>query len=82
MRTVIRNSFARHSIRSERVPVTHGTCHYCGSVRETKGRRWLYRFHVDDDSGSRHSGPIANGKLFCSRDCCESYTGRNFDETP
>lgn len=40
----------------------------------------LYRFHVDDDSGTRHSGAIANGKLFCSRSCAESYIGHPFDE--
>lgn len=87
MRTVVRDSFARHTIRAERIYVTHSPgfhkhCDNCGGTRETKrGRLWLYRFHVDDDQGARNSGPIANGKLFCSRECCESYTGRPFDET-
>jgi len=96
MRTVVRNSFARHSITAERVRVsvrtgqaiTPGTtCTECGSQRFTTNRNgstngaWLYRFHVDDDQGSRQSGPIADGKLFCSRGCCETYIGRNFDET-
>ena len=79
MRTVVRNSFARHSITAERVSSQGRTCHYCGSVRDTRGQTWLYRFYVDPDSG--RMGLIADGNLFCSRDCCESYTGRNFDET-
>lgn len=83
MRTVCRNSFARQSIMAERVTSdSHRGCHECSSARLTKtGRTWLYRFHVDDDQGPRHSGPIAGGKLFCSRGCAESYTGRNFNET-
>jgi len=88
MRTIIRNSFARQSILSERVrtnatyPPVQKDCTECGNVRRTpKGETWLYRFHVDDDQGSRHSGPIAGGKLFCSRNCAESYTGQSFDET-
>lgn len=88
MRSVVRNSFARQSIRSERVRVDGRTCAECGSVRygpdDERGfarYRWLYRFHVDDDSGPRHSGPIADGRLFCSRECAETYIGRPFDET-
>lgn len=97
MRTVVRNSFARQTIRAERVQVARETCAECGSQRSTaraygpadpvtggryaRVRTWLYRFHVDDDQGSRQSGPIAGGKLFCSRGCCESYTGRALDET-
>ncbi len=88
MRSVVRNSFARHSILSERVHVDqHTTCTECGSVRSTQrvpdrpARLWLLRFHVDDDQGSRTSGPIADGKLFCSRGCAESYIDRPFDET-
>lgn len=100
MRTVVRNSFARHTILAERVSVgivppegkpPAGSCAWCGGFRarypNTLGantaivRAWLYRFHVDDDQGSRHSGPIAGGKLFCSRGCCESYTNQPFDET-
>lgn len=94
-RHVIRNSFARHSIYSERVrvPVRAGqeigpdtTCAWCGSQRfitrdgSTSGA-YLYRFHVDDDNGSRCSGPIAHGKLFCSRGCAETYIDKPFDET-
>ena len=66
------------------------TCAECGGFRarypKSLGahtvpvRAWLYRFHVDDDSGARHSGPIAGGKLFCSRSCAEGYIGRAFDE--
>lgn len=82
MRTVVRNSFARHSILAERVRAHGSTCTECGQVRGQHVRTaWLYRFHVDDDQGSRHSGPIADGKLFCSRGCAESYTGQNFDES-
>lgn len=101
MRTIVRNSFARHTIRAERVrvgivppagtPVSGRTCHNCGGFRanypKTLGAHtvpvhaWLYRFYVEDDQGSRHSGPIADGKLFCTRDCCESYIGHGFDET-
>ena len=85
MRTVCRNSFARHTITAERVAVTEqgpgsGDCENCGSVRGKPGRLFLYRFHVDDDSGPRHSGPLADGKLFCSRSCAEAYIGRPFDE--
>lgn len=92
MRTVVRNSFARQSIRSERVTVDHATCcTECGQQRykphsyldphDPRARRpWLYRFHVDDDQGSRHSGPIAGGKLFCSRGCAEAYLGQDFAE--
>jgi len=81
MRTVVRNSFARHTIQSERVRVVSGTCTECGSTRQTQnGKPWLLRFHVDDDQGSRHSGPIANGKLFCSRGCCENYIGASLAE--
>lgn len=86
MRTVIRNSFARHSVTAERVP-TDATCAWCGSQRiphrhpAATPRAWLYRFHVDDDSGPRNSGPIAGGRLFCSRGCAEAYTDRPFDET-
>lgn len=106
MRTVVRNSFARQTIKAERVRArsryvnvdgstamvkTEG-CTECGSVRGgiaggmtpdgpiADGAYWLYRFHVDDDQGPRQSGPIADGKLFCSRQCAEQYTGRNFDE--
>lgn len=91
MRTVVRNSFARHTIKSEYVPVNAGTtCTECGSVREKKRKPhmvsygpilYLYRFHVDDDQGARTSGPIIGGKLFCSRSCAESYSGQSFDET-
>jgi hypothetical protein len=81
MRLVVRNSFARHTIMAERVRVVSQTCEFCGSQRRTPTRLWLYRFHVDDDQGARDSGPIAGGKLFCSRDCCESYTRQPFDET-
>jgi hypothetical protein len=86
MRAVVRNSVARQTIQAERVrviPAGSETCTWCGNVRERRhsgDRQWLYRFHVDDDSGSRHSGPIADGRLFCSRDCAESYTGQPFDE--
>lgn len=84
MRSVVRNSFARHSILAERqhVGVTSG-CTECGQSRQSHGSapHWLYRFHIDDDQGSRHSGPIADGKLFCSRNCAESYIGHSFDET-
>lgn len=90
MRTVVRNSFARQTIVAERVQVLINgqTCAECGGAREYRdqrrrpaGWRWLYRFHVDDDQGPRQSGPIAQGKLFCSRECCETYTGQPFDET-
>lgn len=93
MRTVIRNSFARHSILAERVRVGGQSCAWCGSIRGTSkpgpasdptprvAKPWLYRFHVDDDQGARGSGPIAGGNLFCSRQCCETYTGQPFDET-
>lgn len=91
MRAVVRNSFARQTIQAERValsrhlqpirPELRHACEWCGGVRVTKrGDTWLYRFHVDDDQGRRQSGPIAGGKLFCSRGCCESHTGRPFDE--
>ncbi len=91
MRSVVRNSFARHSIQSERVYVngTDTTCTECGSVRQLQRRpsmraypplAYLLRFHIDDDQGPRTSGPIANGKLFCSRGCAESYIGVPFDE--
>ncbi len=29
----------------------------------------------------RNSGPLADGRLFCSRACAEAYLGRPFDET-
>ncbi len=85
MRTVVRNSFARQTILAERVSYPmyppSGRCAWCGNVRQTTaGDGWLYRFHVDDDSGRRHSGPIADGRLFCSRQCAETYIGRRFDE--
>lgn len=84
MRTVVRNSFARETIQSARIHVVNATCHNCGSQRHTvrKGKTytWLLRFHVDGES-SRSSGPIADGKLFCSRSCVESYIGRNLDES-
>ncbi len=84
MRTVVRNSFARHTIKAERVRVTpfvNGNCTECGQTRGPTGNPWLYRFRVDDDSGPRHSAPIADGKLFCSRACAETFTGQRFDET-
>lgn len=82
MRTVVRNSFARNTIVAERVRAHGSTCTKCGQVRGQHVRTaWLYRFHVDDDQGSRQSGPIAGGKLFCSRGCCEAYTDQPFDET-
>jgi hypothetical protein len=81
MRYVVRNSFARNTIRSERISEQNATCSWCGGKRVTGLHEWLYRFHVDDDSGSRHSGLIAEGKLFCSRGCCEAYIGHNLDET-
>jgi hypothetical protein len=85
-RSVVRNSFARHSIMAEVVRVTISTCDWCGGRRERRrgGQvtgHWLYRFHVDDDQGKRQSGPIAGGRLFCSRECCETYVGQPFDET-
>ncbi len=85
MRTVVRNSFARQTILAERVSYPmyppSGTCAECGNVRQARnGRGWLYRLHVDDDSGRRHSGPIAEGRLFCSRPCAEQYLGGAFDE--
>lgn len=91
MRTVVRNSFARQTIQAERVLVrwnfagdTSGeTCTECGQQRPhrtLKGQGWLYRFSVDDDQGSRHSGPIAGGKLFCSRGCIESYLGQSLSD--
>lgn len=89
MRTVVRNSFARQTITAERVTVLSPTaveagCTFCGNVRFRRTRAlraWLYRFHVDDDQGGRHSGTIAGGRLFCSRRCCEAYTGQPFDDT-
>lgn len=79
MRTVVRNSFARVTIASERVRVNRETCTWCGSPgRGTEGRRWLLRFHVDRDY---RSGPIVGGRLFCERSCAEIFTGRDFDET-
>lgn len=84
MRYVTRNPFARHTIRSERVTAHGATCAWCGSVRHTAAdqrlnrRPWLLRFHTDDDQGPRQSGPIANGKLFCSRSCCETYIDQRF----
>ncbi len=87
MRTVTRNSFARQTITAERVHVVAATCRECGQQRGDvspcclERRPWLYRFHVDDDQGSRHSGPLANGLLFCSRGCAETYLGQSFDET-
>lgn len=81
MRHVVRNSFARQSILSERIRVSSQTCSWCGSQRHAAAGPWLSRFHVSDDSGSRHSGPVGNGRLFCSRDCAEAYIGRPFDET-
>jgi hypothetical protein len=82
MRTVVRNSFARQTILSERVPVSSlsGGCTECGGQRGPEDRPWLYRFVVEDDQGARHSGPIANGRLFCSRACAEMYLGQSFDE--
>jgi hypothetical protein len=81
MRTVTRNSFARQSIVAHVIRTLGlATCANCGGQRFSRGRSWLYRFHVDDDQGARHSGPIAGGKLFCSRGCCESYTGQPFAE--
>jgi hypothetical protein len=78
MRTVVRNSFARETITSERVRTNRETCAWCGSAgRGTDGRRWLLRFHVDRD---RNSGPILGGRLYCERSCAESYAGRDFDE--
>lgn len=80
-RLVVRNAFARHSIRSERIHGTGQTCAECGQIRlSRKGSAWLYQFNMDDDSGPRHSGPIGNGKLFCSRNCAEGYLGQPFDE--
>lgn len=94
MQPVTRNSIARHTILAERVPIGTGesthmpTCSWCGQRRVTGRTRtldphpivryWLYRFHVDDDSGARHSGPIAGGRLFCSRACAEAYTDQPF----
>ena len=64
------------------------TCTECGGFRARYPRTlgahtrpvfaWLYRFHVDNDQGPRQSGPLADGKLFCSRVCAESYTGQPF----
>ena len=82
MRTVVRNNFARHTIRAERVPVDRETCTWCGQQRyRVSGHGWLYRYHADDDGGSRHSGPLAGGRLFCCRGCAESYLDAPFDET-
>lgn len=69
------------TIRAERVHVVVATglswqwsrtCTWCHGQRYVRGRTrtWLYRFH---DSGARCSGPIADGKLFCSRDCLKAY---------
>lgn len=85
-RTVVRNSFARHTITSARVATPFGeSCAMCGTVRwgrpTSQVAPWLYRFSVNDDQGSRQSGPVAGGKLFCSRGCAEAYLGRSFDET-
>ncbi len=94
MRFVVHNSFARYTVRSERVrvqlrsshDVTAGsTCHNCGSQRLTINRAgsttgaWLLRFHAEGES-ARTSGPIAYGHLYCSRSCAESYAGQSFDE--
>ena len=84
MRTIVRNSFAHETIESERVH-TPLSCTWCGQHRVTagrgaRGRTYLLRFHVSGDS-ARTSGPIIGGKLFCSRECGESYLGRSFDET-
>jgi hypothetical protein len=87
MRTVVRNSFARHTVMSEQIHTTHETCAECGQVRYRRSahgllKPYLYRFHVDDDQGgSRRSGPVGNGKMFCCRSCAEAYIGQPFDET-
>ncbi len=83
MRTVIRNSFTRQTIKAKRVRTRPGeACAECGAVRwRPEGTvDWLYHFYVEDDQGARHSGPLAGGKLFCSRSCCESYTGQAFGD--
>lgn len=91
MRLVVRNSFARTSILSERVsvPLRVGQkmfvghfCDECGGQRKnmrndsTTGA-WLYRFH---EGQSWRTVPIAKGKLFCSRSCIEAYIGHSLDE--
>ena len=80
MRTVVRNSFARQSITAEVVSTATMTagCTECGNVRHSRGHRWLYRFHLEPDSGRTQL--IASGKLFCSRGCCETYIGQSFSE--
>ena len=81
MRTVVRNSFARQSMLAECVydDLRRG-CTECGQLRTTPaGRSWLYRYHVDDDS--RHSGPMADGRLFCCRSCAEAWLSQAFNET-
>ena len=80
MRQVVRNSFARETVYAERVTASAGACVECGQRRYTRsGKGWLYRFLVQSDGG--RSGYAANGNVFCSRSCAETYIGQSFDET-
>lgn len=75
MAFVTRDPFARQELHRERVYVNlaTGSCAWCGSVRNAgrSGKVYLYRFRVETDGGSVH----ADARLFCSRDCRESYHG-------
>jgi hypothetical protein len=86
-RHVVRNSFARENILSERVYFAEGqgSCAWCGQKRNTRrdwsGRQYLLRFLCSPDSiNGRQYGIPNEQKLFCSRSCCEAYIGHSLDE--
>lgn len=71
MRYLRRDPSAREELYRVLV-YTAKVCAWCGQYRQTpKGRRYLYLYGVEMDSGRRYD----DGKAFCSLGCRQAYYG-------
>lgn len=66
---VSRDSFARTTLYRERLYNPVSTCTFCGQVALFRGKRCLYQFVWQPDSGRVQPG----SRLFCSRGCYQAH---------
>ncbi len=68
-RLVTRDPVSREELHVRRVTYTGRRCGWCGNIRQTKDRLWLYQFEVQTDAGRI----FQDKNVFCSRKCRECY---------
>jgi hypothetical protein len=70
MPLVNRDPFARQELTRARVYEPGVTCAWCGGINKTpKGRKFLFRYTVETDGGTRRQ----LNNLFCSNPCQAYY---------